>query len=450
MPRKIPRAYRALCGLLNWIVTIVRRFLAESETTEQAFMAGLEPRVLFTTAPAAPTSLSATATSSQIQLHWKDNSTRESGYEIFRGTSSSKLSKIATVKANSTSYSQTPPAKNTTYYFAVRAYVGSAESAPTRTASAKVTSSTSSSKTTPSVSTTAKFSGKVIHIGPKQAVKSLNNGEWPSKGGTPVEFVLDYSSTPYSLDKHSLSGNLTIVPADTNHRPTIKLGSAYKKQNSSTWIAQNPTIMVSGSLTVKNVNTVGGTDTIFLGSTTTGNIDAENVRMTDGGAMWLGSGGNNIYFKNNDILGKPRKYAYSNFNHTVNNCTIDNSGTSVPVQQGGVIVNGQPVGEAAIRIMDVNKLVLKHVTTRPWFYKSGKEWKQDVQIRPSANLVQVIDCNFYQPDIGDMTWRQPAKPIKEVDFIGSHLTRSPNITNGVSVIKFSDTLIGNTKTTKTI
>ena len=32
--------------------------------------------------------------------------------------------------------------------------------------------------------------------------------------------------------------------------------------------------MVAGSLTVKNINTVGGIDTIFLGSTKTGNIDA--------------------------------------------------------------------------------------------------------------------------------------------------------------------------------
>jgi len=172
--------------------------------------------------------------------------------------------------------------------------------------------------------------------------------------------------------------------------------------------------------------------------------------MTDGGAMWLGSGGQNIYFKDNDILGKPRKYAYANFNHMVNKLTIDNSGTSVPVQQGGSIVNGSPVGEAAIRIMDVNTAVLKGITTRPWFYKSGQEWKQDVQLRPSSNLIQVISCNFYQPDVGDMTWRSPAKPINEVDFINSHLTKSPNITNGVSVIKFSNTLIGGTRTTKTI
>src|SRR5581483_11631941 len=122
-------------------------------------------------------------------------------------------------------YKQTPPAKNTKYYFAVRAYAGSTESAPSNVASAKVssTSSTTSGASTTvssSVSTTAKFSGKVIHIGPSQSVKSLNAAFWPGSGSTPVEFVLDYSSTPYVLNQHFLKGKLTIVPADPNHRPT--------------------------------------------------------------------------------------------------------------------------------------------------------------------------------------------------------------------------------------
>jgi hypothetical protein len=410
-------------------------------------MSGLESRVLFSV-PAAPASLSASSTSSQIKLHWTDKSSNETGFAIYRGTSKTSLSKISAVAKNATSYTQTPPKKGTTYYYTVRAYNSSGNSSAPSAVSAKV--STTSSSTTSSTKTSSVFSGKVIRVGPNESVKSLNSVTFPKAGQTPVEILLDYSSTPYTLSQHYLYGKLTIVPSDSSRRPTIRLGSSYKKQNASTYIAQNPTIMVAGSLTVKNINTVGGTDTIFLGSTSTGNIDAENVRMTDGGAMWLGSGGQNILFKNNDILGKPRKYAYANFNHMVNTLTIDNSGTKVPVQQGGSIVNGQAVGEAAIRIMDANKVILKGITTRPWFYKSGQEWKQDVQLRPSCNLIQVINCNFYQPDVGDMTWRSPAKPIQEVDFIDSHLTKSPNITNGVSTIKFSNTLIGGTKTTKTI
>ena len=117
------------------------------------------------------------------------------------------------------------------------------------------------------------------------------------------------------------------------------------------------------------------------------------------------------------------------------------------------IDNGSADGEAAIRVMDVDTLDLIGITTTPkWIYKSGHEWKQDVQLRPSSDLIKVIDCNFYQPDIGDMTWREPAKPINEVDLIDSHLTKSPNITNGVKMITFSNTLIGSSARalTKTI
>ena len=415
-------------------------------------MSPLESRVLYSSVPAAPSSLSATATSSQIQLHWKDNSNVESGFEIFRGTSKTNLAKVGTAAKNATSYSQTPPKKDTTYYYEVRAINGSVESKATSIVSGKVssTATTSTSSTGTSTKTTSTPSGTVIHIGPNEAVKSLDAAKWPTKGGSPVTFILDYSSTPYTVSQHFLTGNLTIEPADPNKRPTIKLPVAFKKQSAASYIAQNPTLTVSGTLDIHDINTVGGIDTILLGSLPGGNIDCERVQMTDGGALWRGSGGNSIFLKDNQILGRPRANVYSNYDHTVNTVVIDNSDTSVPVQQGGSIVNGQPIGEAAIRIMDVNSLTLKHIVTKPWFYKSGQEWKQDVQLRPSSKHIQVIDCAFYQPDVGDMTWRSPAMPIQEVDFIGDTFTKSPNITNGVSVITFSDTLIGGKSTTKTV
>ena len=191
---------------------------------------------------------------------------------------------------------------------------------------------------------------------------------------------------------------------------------------------------------------------MFLGSSSSGKIDAENINMTDGGAIWRGSGGTSVLLKNIAIHGKAVANVISNYDHVVKTVVVDNRGTSTPIQQGGEIDNGQPVGEAAIRVMDVGTLDLIGITTTPWMYKSGHEWKQDVQLRPSSDLIKVIDCNFYQPDVGDMTWRSPAKPINEVDFIDSHLTKSPNITNGVKMITFSNTLIGSSARalTKTI
>ncbi|MBW1717661.1 MAG: fibronectin type III domain-containing protein [Deltaproteobacteria bacterium] len=74
-----------------------------------------------TTYPAAPSGLSASAaSSSQITLLWTDNSSGESGFKIERKTGS--YSQIATVSANTTSYSSTGLSEATIYYYRVRAY----------------------------------------------------------------------------------------------------------------------------------------------------------------------------------------------------------------------------------------------------------------------------------------------------------------------------------------
>src|SRR5437868_4831087 len=97
----------------------------------------LEGRTLFSV-PSAPASLSASIFSgTQIQLKWSDKSSNESGFAIYRGTSKSSLSKVATVGANVTSYKQTPPSKSTTYYYNVRAYNSAGNSTATSIVSAK-------------------------------------------------------------------------------------------------------------------------------------------------------------------------------------------------------------------------------------------------------------------------------------------------------------------------
>jgi pimeloyl-ACP methyl ester carboxylesterase len=74
-------------------------------------------------APATPSLYSVTASSSsQINLSWQ-NVSNESGYYIYRSTSSGgTYSHIVTLGANSTSYSNTGLSANTTYYYKVRAY----------------------------------------------------------------------------------------------------------------------------------------------------------------------------------------------------------------------------------------------------------------------------------------------------------------------------------------
>lgn len=73
--------------------------------------------------PAPPSNLAATAVSqSQINLTWTDNSWVELNYIVSRSTvNGGPYSDIATIAANSTSYSNTGLSANSTYYYVVRA-----------------------------------------------------------------------------------------------------------------------------------------------------------------------------------------------------------------------------------------------------------------------------------------------------------------------------------------
>ena len=93
-----------------------------------------------TTAPQAPTALTATAGSGDtwntINLNWTDNSSSEAGFKIERSTSSgSGFTQIATNAASDHTYTSTGLSANTTYYFRVRAYNGNGNSDYSNTAS---------------------------------------------------------------------------------------------------------------------------------------------------------------------------------------------------------------------------------------------------------------------------------------------------------------------------
>lgn len=74
-------------------------------------------------APAAPSNLVATASgTSTINLTWTDNATTETSYVLQRSLSAgSGFTTIATLAANSTSYSNTGLSSSTTYYYKVQA-----------------------------------------------------------------------------------------------------------------------------------------------------------------------------------------------------------------------------------------------------------------------------------------------------------------------------------------
>jgi fibronectin type 3 domain-containing protein len=89
-------------------------------------------------APAAPTNLvGTTASRTQINLTWADNSTNESGFRIERSPDGTTYVQIDTVAANVRSYASTGLQANKNYRFRVRAFNGAGNSAYSNVATAK-------------------------------------------------------------------------------------------------------------------------------------------------------------------------------------------------------------------------------------------------------------------------------------------------------------------------
>ncbi|HTL30974.1 MAG TPA: fibronectin type III domain-containing protein [Tepidisphaeraceae bacterium] len=106
--------------------------------------------------PAAPTSLALSSPSStSIKLTWNDNSTRETGYKIYRSTDGSSFSQVATVGASVTSYTNSGLTSGKKYYFKVCAYNSYGNSSYTNTASLTTGSTSTSSGSTSSPSGTS-------------------------------------------------------------------------------------------------------------------------------------------------------------------------------------------------------------------------------------------------------------------------------------------------------
>ena len=88
------------------------------------------------TAPATPGTLTGQAASgTQVDLHWGDNSTIETGYVVERSQSGGAFTVVATLPPSTTSYSDTALNPNTPYAWRVKATNFQADSAYTNTLS---------------------------------------------------------------------------------------------------------------------------------------------------------------------------------------------------------------------------------------------------------------------------------------------------------------------------
>lgn len=241
-----------------------------------------------TVPPSAPSALIAAAvSSSQIHLSWTDNSHYETGFKIERkeGVSGTYI-QIDTVGANTTAYSDTGLTTGTTYYYRVRAYNSSGDSAYSNEAAA-----TPSSSSIITLTITSPSNGATIN-GPNVMVKgSVANSGGYETGVTVNGVVANTYGNQFTANRVPLEEGTNIITAtatDTHgHTATVSITinavttGNYIRLTADTESGIAPleaTLSIDGSFSITNssVTVTGPAQPEFLSSS----ADEYKVRMT--------------------------------------------------------------------------------------------------------------------------------------------------------------------------
>ncbi len=222
-----------------------------------------------TTIPTAPSSLSATASSStQINLTWTDSANNETGYYVELATGTGTFAQIASLGANTTSYSSISLTASTTYNYRVRAYNAIGNSAYSNTGTAKTLATTTGGGT----SLTGKFtppSGKTLMIiGQDLASISdyVNSAQYPTPSG-----VTTYVSFFDILNQGGGYGALGMTPAGLTPGASIDLDWGGGPLNSFSTAAAWPNSALQVGLNISEYANSSG----FLAQLANGQKDAE-------------------------------------------------------------------------------------------------------------------------------------------------------------------------------
>ncbi len=231
-------------------------------------------------APIAPTGLAATAAStSQINLTWKDNSTNETEFQIERSTNGTTFAKIATVNENVTTYANTGLTQDTKYYYRVRAVevnidIGTFTSAYSNTADATTLSFTPNA---PTGLVAATVSVSQINLSWKDNATNESGFEIErSTNGTTFTKIGDAGPNTTAFPNTGLSGNTKYyyrIRAVNKDYP-----SAYSNTADATTLANlpaAPTDLVATTISTSQIN-------LAWKDNATNETDFEIERSTDG------------------------------------------------------------------------------------------------------------------------------------------------------------------------
>jgi transcriptional regulator CtsR len=161
-----------------------------------------------TTIPTAPSNLSvSSASSSQINLTWRDNSTNETGFLVERATGTGAFVQVASLGANTTSYNSTGLTASSSYSFRIRATNVTGNSAYSNTATA-TTKATTTSTTSYTIRAKGTSGGEQIQLKVNGAILNtftlttvLSNFTASGLSGTVrVEFINDSANKDAFVD----------------------------------------------------------------------------------------------------------------------------------------------------------------------------------------------------------------------------------------------------------
>lgn len=187
-------------------------------------------------APSAPTTVVANAaSSSQIDLAWVDTASNEDGFKVERKTGTAgAYAQIATVGANVVSYSDTGLSSGTQYYYRIRSYNVTGDSAYSSEASATTGANVASTASATLLSTDA-----------------TTQGSWKNVYGTDGYTIVGNATVNPAYATVSASGNSSWVWNDpSSSTPALQKSGTTTDRIAAAWYA-------STSFTV-NVNLTDG------------------------------------------------------------------------------------------------------------------------------------------------------------------------------------------------